>query len=257
MTTSNKLLIGFFSGILISILTFLVFARINAEVKENYGVEEDEDQIKGSGRLGKETRTVPAFTGLVLHANMDVELTTSVEGVEIEAEDNLFAQIVTEVNDGNLQIHWKRGQWVDPSLPIKIKVPLKSLSSIELRGAGFITSTDTLQSDSLKLYSEGNGDLSLAIKVGYLSANISRNGDMDMEGTADQLDLVIHGSGDFNAFALSLQEASIHTEGPGGAKLQVEKQLKATTNGPGHIKYKGPAMAEKTIDHGGRLIHIQ
>lgn len=255
MKTSNKLLIGFVSFLMVSILTLLTAARMNAKIRTEPSAENTKQEaLQGNGRLGIQTRSIPNFSRLVLHSNMDVQLSSSIDSLELEAEDNIFEQIVTEVKDGQLQIHWKQGRWVERTLPIKIKIPLKVLSSIELKGNGFITSLDTIRNDSLRLESHGDGDLELPLEVNYLFVNISDDGDLELQGKAEQLEMMVHGSGDLEAPDLMVQNANINTYGRGGAKLQVENQIKAVLNGPGHIKFKGPATIDATINGSGRVI---
>lgn len=258
MKTSNRLLVAYISFIMVGILSFLVVARMNAEVATpDQRAHSDDHPLEGNGRLGLDTRTIPAFEGIALHSNMDVELTRTAGPLEIEAEDNIFAQIVTVVDKGHLHIHWAKGRWVNTTLPIKIKVPFEMLSFIALNDNGFIRLSDTLQNDSLKIFSRGNGDMLLEhLAVDHLLSQIEGNGDIEIGGQATQLQLKIYGSGDFSAPALQIQEADIHSEGRGGARIQVEQRIDAAIKGSGHVKFTGPAKMNVSKEGSGRVIRL-
>lgn len=255
MKTSNKLLVGLVSFLMVSILTFLVFVRINAEVTDTPR-NTNREPLAGNGLLMTQFRLLPNYNGLVLHAKMDVVLTNDIDSLELEAEENLLEYITTNVNDGQLHIHWKEGSWVRPTLPIKIKAPIRSISSIVLNDDGFITSLDTLRGDTLILKNNDDADLTLSLEVKHLSVTITDNGDVELEGSANQLEANIHSSGDLDAPGLVVQNATIHNQSRGGAKLQIENQLHAELNGSGHIKFKGSATVDATANGKGRVVRM-
>lgn len=258
MKTSNKLLIGLLAVMMTMILSFLITARMNAEVRSpEERASHDHGNVQGNGQVGIDFRSITGYTSLALHANMDVEMSSSFEQIEVEAEDNLFGNIITKVDKGTLHIHWKEGEWASATQPVRIKIPLGEVNTLVLNDSGFITVTDTIVGDTLRLRGYGNGDMFLAAEVAYLDAEIHGNGNMDVAGSAQHLDLAIYGSGDLSAFELSTQTAGIHTEGNGGAKVQVAEVLKGVTHGRGHIRLKGTANTEEFQAQNGRLILLK
>lgn len=258
MKTSSKLLVGLLAVLMTMILSFLITARMNAEVRSpEERASSDHGDVQGNGQAGIDLRSITDYTSVALHANMDVEMSADLEQIEVSAEDNLFGNIITKVDKGTLHIHWKKGEWARATLPVKIKVPLAKVNTLVINDSGFITVTDTIVGDTLRLRGYGNGDMSLAAEVAYLDAEIHGNGNMDVVGSAQHLDLAIYGSGDLSAFELSAQTAGIHTEGNGGAKIQVAETLKGATNGRGHIRLKGTADTKDFKARNGRLILLE
>lgn len=257
MKTSNKLLVGLLGVIMTVILSFLIAARMNAEVASSEQRAQDiHGDVQGNGRLGLDQRSLSSFHSVALHSNMDIEIGSTFEQVEVEAEDNIFDNIITIIDEGTLHIHWKKGEWVNSTLPIKIRIPVGEISTITLNSNGFITVRDTIFSDSLKLNIHGNGDLVLYAKAEYVGANIYGNGNIEIAGSADHLKLVSHGSGDLLGFDLDLQTANIHTEGNGRANVNVAQSITGTTHGSGHIKFRGEANTAEFNARNGRLIHL-
>lgn len=258
MKTSSKLLVGLLAVMMTMILSFLITARTNAEVRSpEERASSDHGDVQGNGQAGIDLRSITDYTSVALHANMDVEMSADLEQIEVSAEDNLFGNIITKVDKGTLHIHWKKGEWARATLPVKIKVPLAQVNTLVINDSGFITVTDTIAGDTLRLRGYGNGDMLLAARVDYLDAEIHGNGNMEIEGAANHLDLGIYGSGDLSAFDLSVQTAGIHTEGNGGAKVQVAKTLKGVTHGRGHIRLKGAADTKDFKARNGRLILLE
>lgn len=257
MKTSNKLLIALLGVLMTMILSFVIAARMNAEVRSSENRPSPAGEaLQGNGQLGQDLRTITNFDAIALHANMDVEMSSAFDQVVVEAEDNIFDNIVTKVDKGMLHIHWKEGQWVNKTLPIKIKLPLRTLSSVLLNDRGFITIRDTIVGDSLKVQNNGGGDLSLLLQVDHLQAKIHGSGNIKMAGMANHLDGSIHGSGDLDAFDLAVQTVNLHTEGGGRSELQVLKSIKGATHGGGNVMLKGPANAEEFKERNGRLVRI-
>lgn len=259
MKTSNKLLVVLLGVFMTMILTFVIVARMNAEVRDPADRQsQSRESIQGNGQLGQDLRSVPSFHGVVLHANMDVEISSAFDQVTVEAEDNIFDRIATKVDEekGTLHIHWKDGPWVNTTLPIKIKLPYDTLSFVMVNDRGFITIKDTITSDTLRLRNNGGGDLSLALDVTHLEAGIHGNGNIKMAGKANHLDGTIYGSGDLDAFDLVVQTAQLHTEGGGRSELHVLKTIKGTTHGGGNVLLKGQANAAEFKERNGRLVRV-
>ncbi|MBX2872236.1 MAG: DUF2807 domain-containing protein [Saprospiraceae bacterium] len=258
MKTSSKLLIGLLAVMMTMILSFLITARMNAEVASpEERASRDHGDVQGNGRLGVDLRSITDYTSIALHARMDVEMNSTLEQVEVEAEDNIFGNIITKVEDGTLHIHWKKGEWVNATQPVKIRVPLGEVNTLVINDSGFITVTDTIMGDTLRLRGYGSGDMSLSAQVNYLDAEIHGNGNMEVAGTTNHLDLGIYGSGDLTAFELAAQTAGVHSEGNGGAKIRVAEVLKGVTHGRGHIRLKGTANTDEFKPQNGRLILLK
>ncbi len=258
MKTSSKLLIGLLAVMMTMVLSFLITARMNAEVTSpEERASRDHGNVQGNGRLGVDLRSITGYKSIALHASMDVEMSSGLEQVEVEAEDNLFGNIITKVEKGTLHIHWKQGEWANATQPVKIKVPIGEVNTLVINDSGFITVRDTIVGDTLWLRGYGNGDMVLAAEVNYLDVEIHGNGNMEVEGNTNHLDLNIYGSGDLSAYELAAQTAGIYTEGNGGAKIRVAEELKGVTNGRGHIRLKGTANTDEFKPYNGRLIHLK
>ena len=66
------------------------------------------NSITGSGNIITETRTVNNFNGIKSSGSIDVEIVNDgTESVKVEADDNVAKYVVTKVEDGILEVHYK------------------------------------------------------------------------------------------------------------------------------------------------------
>ena len=81
--------------------------------------------------------------------------------LNIYTDENLIEDIVTEVKDGTLIIHYKKDSNFKTSnwKSIKIKIPLVALKNGKLSGSGKILSQEIVQSNHIKTSLAGSGKI--------------------------------------------------------------------------------------------------
>ena len=70
-------------------------------------------------------------------------------------------------------------------------------------------------------------------------------------GTADDLDVIIRGSGDVKAFDLEVIRANVNVGGSGDVELNVTEFLEVTINGSGDVFFEGNPQVDVTINGSG------
>ncbi len=102
MKTSNKILIGLFALILISIGVLLIALRHELNV---FGVAENEY----SGKSTEQQISMPKFTKIDVEGKFQLHYTQDTfQKIVIKADSNLIHLAVLEVTDGRLMIHSKK-----------------------------------------------------------------------------------------------------------------------------------------------------
>jgi hypothetical protein len=215
--------------------------------------------VPGSGDIQTETRDTGAFQAICIEypgAEVIVQQGNK-EIVEIEADDNLLPQLLTEVLSGTLTIKSTETDWktsVNPSAPVKINLTVKALNSIVLSAPVGNLEVNDLQAGTLKLVVSGGAQVRLnGIQVDVLDSVLSGAGDIQASGTADEVKLVLSGLGDFNAADLQSNKAAIELSGMGGATVRVEQELAATITGAGSIEYFGHPHVEQNVNGAGSV----
>lgn len=209
--------------------------------------------VPGSGNVQSERRDTGAFEAITVEYPADVIiLQGEPAAVEIEADDNLLPQLSTEVSSGRLTIKSRETEWgarVNPSKMVKITVTVMDLAEIDFAGPVGSLEMNDFQAPKLKLVLSGGAQLRLQrIQVDLLDSVFSGVGDIQIDGTADELRLVMSGMGDFNAADLKSNKAMIELSGTGGVTVRVETELKATVTGAGSVEYFGNPRVEKKVE---------
>ncbi|MEP7155804.1 MAG: head GIN domain-containing protein [Betaproteobacteria bacterium] len=289
----NSILHSRFSKTLVASLaaTLLLAATPNAHADEgsahfswswNFGnrTHFGNTGTKGSGVVKEETRAVANFSKLVLALPANVTLTQGgTESLTISADDNILPLMTTRVDGDELVIEGDRSRGFSTKNEIKIRLNVKSLSNISIRGSGDIIG-DQLKSDKLEISIAGSGDVKItsvradqfkigiagsgdvmiatldsklvdasirgsgdirlqSVQAGQVNISVKGSGDVYAAGNADKVDVEIHGSGDVRARKLIAREAGVKIVASGDAQVHANEKLTASVSGSGDIRYAG------------------
>lgn len=212
---------------------------------------------RGSGNVITETRTVSGFTSVVLAGVGELNLTQGeTEGLTIQAEDNLLPFITTEVNNGVLTIGLKSGindTSVVPTKPIQYQLQFKNLDSIQLAGAGNISSP-ALKAENLRLGASGAGSLNLnQMDVKQLNVTLSGAGSVKLTGQSETQTVTLTGLGSYNAGDFKSTSATVTITGAGSATVWAQESLTVQVSGAGSVSYYGDPKLTQTISGLGSL----
>lgn len=197
------------------------------------------DNIQGSGHIQTEKRDVGRFDGVQASGSMDIEVTDGEPAsVEIEADDNALRYIVTEVDNGLLDVYFKPNISFD-NVHAKVYVKAPGLKRLFVKGSGNITSKNTIKSQSVNTEISGSGNLEADVDAPDVKAQISGSGNLSLHGRCKNFEGNISGSGDLKCKKLLSENAAVSIYGSGTAHIYSSVHLKATTAGSGDIYYGG------------------
>lgn len=224
-------------NLVISLITLLCLSN-HAQAQWWKGGE----TIEGNGNLTTSSRSVSEYDAIGLTGSMDVELIPGSEGdLEIVAEENLVDYIITDSEDGVLDIRVKEGYNIEPSQdqPVKVIVPFEDLDAVRLTGSGDIYSTAKITSQNFETEVTGSGDIRLPLSASNARASITGSGDIELSGNATDFSCKVTGSGDIDAFDFKCERVKATVIGSGDIKVYATQELKANIPGSGDIVYKG------------------
>jgi Putative auto-transporter adhesin, head GIN domain len=214
--------------------------------------------VSGSGHVVTENRALQNFSSIRLSYPAQITLEQgNTESVTIIAEDNVAADILTQVTNGVLEIDRIKDHplRVQPTQPVKIKVVFKDLAQIDLETAGQVI-LNGLSGDGLTVVMNGAGSMALnGLNLGSFKCNLSGAGSINANGTSKAVDLQMDGLGSFNGGDLHSQTASVRLDGLGSATVWADTTLTAELNGLGSITYYGNPQVTKTVDGLGTINH--
>jgi hypothetical protein len=156
------------------------------------------DSVVGNGNLAHEARAPGNVSALDISGPLEVNVRVgAAPSLEVEADSNLLPLIRTEVSGGVLRM-WIQGS-VRSNNSMRVTYTLPSLTQVGASGSGRLT------------VSELNGTPLEFSKTGSGAANFS--------GRVSRFDLRHTGSGQVNAGALQMNEATVNHTGSGRISL--------------------------------------
>lgn len=211
--------------------------------------------VLGSGRVTTETRQVSNFDGIALSGFGDLTFTQGdSEALTVEAEDNFMPYLKSEVSNGTLilSVDSSSGRTLTPTKPIRYTLSVKNLKSIDLSGAGRISSA-SLKSDQLSLGISGAGSIDIShVEATGLTCRLSGAGNLKVAGQVTSQTVTLSGLGSYDAGDLASQSAKVVVSGAGGAAVWVRDNLDVTISGAGGVNYYGsPQIQQKVTGVGG------
>lgn len=190
--------------------------------------------IRGSGKATTETRALASLSAVSVNTSGNLIVVKGEnESLTIVADDNLMANLTSEVNGGRLELG-SQGS-ISTVVPIEYRLTTRNLNGVEVNGSGNIVAHD--------------------FDFGNLTVKIAGSGDINLVGQANQQDIYIAGSGNYQAEQLSSQSARATINGSGSIFLRVSESLNVNISGSGNVYYSGNPVISQQINGSGRVIH--
>ena len=214
---------------------------------------------RGSGKIITETRQVQDFTKMRITYPAQVIISQGgSESITIEADDNVAAEIRTQVINGVLDIDPLHDHLltISPTRPPKITIVVKDLTELDFESAGDVQ-LNGLTTDHLKMIMDGAGSVKLnKVQLKSLECNLNGVGSVEASGTTDAINVHVQGLGSFNGSDLHSQAATVNLDGMGSATVWADSNLKADVSGMGSVNYYGNAQVSKTVDGLGSVKYL-
>ena len=211
------------------------------------------DCIYGSGAIQSQKRTLSAFDSVRLLDSATVFVSQgNPQRVTIEAQENLLANLETDVSDDTMTIDARR--CYRSNGPVNVYVTVPDVHAFIIEGSGYIVGQTTLVTDQLSLAIAGPGHTNLDVDTTAISTLIEGSGSTTLSGRADAQQAEIHGSGAVHALELITRTSDIIIEGSGDADVHATEALSAHISGSGSVRYQGaPEDTSFTIDGSGEI----
>ena len=200
----------------------------------------------------KKTFELSEFKAIYVNSSYTVLLKQSnKQEVIAEAVPDIMELTTVVVDNGVLMVNverkpdnpnksvWAKIDDIKLRPTMKLYVSVKSVTELQVNGAGKIISENSLASDYLTLSVSGSGSMDLDIKGNTLKADIAGAGSIALKGYASSAQITDSGSGTINGFACELESAKVKVSGSGSVELNVSATLDAQILGSGTVKHKG------------------
>lgn len=228
--------------------TFLILAAALAA-----GSVSAAPRIAGSGNVITGSRPVADVQSVDLAGSGDLTIIQGdSESLSIEAEDNILPLLETTVEKGALRIGFKGD--VAPTVPIKMKLGVKTLNSVQLSGSGKIRTDKLTAAGTLEAGLKGSGLIDLkGVECEKWDLSVVGSGTVKAAGRAKAQKVMVVGSGDYEGFGLETGTADVTVTGSGDCEINAKDKLSATISGSGDIDYTGAATVTKKVSGSGTV----
>ncbi|MGV3636556.1 MAG: head GIN domain-containing protein [Flavobacteriales bacterium] len=212
--------------------------------------------VQGSGSPSRRTVDLPEFDGIVAEGSIDVRVTrAAVQRVDVEAQENLFDLVITEVKDGALHVGTK--DCIANSEPITVHISLPTLTAVTVQGSGDLTSSDRFTADAFVASVQGSGSIRVGVEARKVQAAAQGSGDIDLSGRCDDLEAHVQGSGTIEAKDLHATNVDASVQGSGDINVHATGLLAAHIGGSGDITHTGPPKeVKKAIAGSGEVKQV-
>jgi len=198
------------------------------------------DGVTGNGNIRTEKRNTGNFSAVKTSGSIDIEISSGdAYSVSAEDDDNVLPYIVTEVNDGILNVHYKDGSSIN-SDHAKVYVTAPSLDKLSISGSGNITIQDILKNlREIEMNISGSGDITGKVDAPSINVSVAGSSNVSLTGRTKDFTSTVSGSGDINCSGLESENATVKVSGSGNAHVFASVHLSATVIGSGDVYYRG------------------
>ena len=213
------------------------------------------ESISGNGNVKDEKRPLSNINTVRTSGSIDVEIANGdTYSLTVEDDENLIPYVVTEVNGGELNIHYKDGFSVMND-HAKVIVTAPTLDKIITSGSGDITTNGVITNNNqIEMNTSGSGDVKANVNAPSIKVTGSGSGDIELSGMTKNFDCSISGSGDIKCSNLKSENAVIHVAGSSDVHVFASVSLKVNVTGSDDVHYSGnPASPEIHITGSGTV----
>jgi hypothetical protein len=207
---------------------------------------------RGSGNVVKESRNVSDFNEVILNGAGKLIITQSAnETLEIEAEENIIDELISEVQGKTLTIGYTNRFWrrsILPNQTIIYRLNVNDIDEITLNGANQLE-IDSFETNSLEIVLNGAGQIDIDALLGEsLDVHVAGTGTVTIAGQVESQRINIDGAGNYQAGNLQTNTTEIEIDGLGNGTVWATNNLDITINGGGSINYYGTPSVTQDIN---------
>jgi hypothetical protein len=211
--------------------------------------------VSGDGNVRDEKRNISAIHAVKTSGSVDVEIKTGNDySLLVENDENLLPYLVTDIDDGTLNIHYKHGYSVMND-HAKVVLTAPALDKLITSGSGDINSDGVIKnSNEIEINTSGSGNVNATVDAPSVKVTGSGSGDISLSGRTKDFNCKISGSGDVKCQNLKSENAVIHVSGSSNVHVFASVSLKVNVSGSGDVFYAGnPASPEIHIAGSGTV----
>jgi hypothetical protein len=202
--------------------------------------------VSGNGDVREEKRSIPNIYEVKTSGSIDVEIQVGDHyAVTVENDENLIPYVITEIDNGVLNVHYKDGYSINHD-HAKVVVTAPTLEKVISSGSSNITSKGVIKnSNQIEISTSGSGDINAEVDAPSISVSGSGSGNITLSGRTKNFDCKMSGSGDIECGNLKSENAVIHVSGSSDVHVFASLSLQVNVTGSGDVYYGGKPSSPK------------
>jgi Putative auto-transporter adhesin, head GIN domain len=212
-------------------------------------------QIRGSGHIITETRSVNSFTAVKVSSSINVDVQQgSTASVIVEGDDNVVRFVKTTVENGKLRIGFESGHNFS-NATINVHVTSPALNGFEASSSADITSNGQITSaNKIEVDASSSASINLKLDAPLVDVSASSSSDVTIEGRSKEVISKANSSADIDLYGLLTETASAVASSSATIKVFASVKLNATASSSGDIVYTGGVKdVNKSVSSSGSV----
>ena len=218
--------------------------------------------IKGNGIYKEQDYGKMEFNAINVRGSFEVIIADVEDApVKISGDENLIDSLQVYLENGVLNVHFKKNINYSSNIGLKITVPnTGNIKEINTSGSAEIITKGTLTADNLSIIGRGSSTFKGSIKANKCSFDYSGssnfNGSVEVEtievdcsgstefninGKADACKLSTAGSSNIKGFDLIVNKMDCDAKGSSDVQITCNEEIRLKTAGSLNFSYKGDA----------------
>jgi hypothetical protein len=201
-----------------------------------------------------EDREVPAFTAV--HVSAGIRATVEIgrrKAVHIDADDAVLPLVVTEVEDGELKIHYKPNANVRGEHRVQVSVQTPQLHAVSASGGSIVRASFT-RADRSDVEASGGSEVSVrGVDAGKLGLQASGGSILEVSGRADAVHLQLSGGSQLHGRDFSARDADVQGSGGSQAELKATGTIRGGLSGGSQLHVTGGASTRVATSGGSEV----
>tara|TARA_R110002049_G_scaffold45022_3_gene131626 strand:+ start:18715 stop:19437 length:723 start_codon:yes stop_codon:yes gene_type:complete len=192
------------------------------------------------------------FSGIKVSSGIDLYISQGDTKISVRADENLHDLIITEVNDGVLNIYVEKNIWRSKSK--KVYVTLENLNLLKATSGSDVYSETIIRTKEISVSATSGADINIEVEAQNVETRATSGSDIKIFGTAINLAASATSGSSIDAF--DLESKNVIAKATSGADVDVyaSEKIEANATSGGDIDFRGnPTVVNKKSSSGGSI----
>lgn len=213
--------------------------------------------VKGSGYVLTQQRETPEFTSIEVSGPIQVFISQGeLQPLTVEADDNLFTYIKTEVKNKVLKAYIPENVKIKKYADLNILISLPHITGLSVALSGKIEGTELWKTENIELDASTTGKIKLHLNATSIKITETTSSNIELKGNTDSLAATLTTAAQLKAKELDAKTANLNLTTGANVEIQVTQKIQYNLTTGAKLIYKGsPLITGSAISSGAKLLN--